>query len=161
MENKPPLINQPPQMPKGGDVNLYVSDPPPHLPAYHPVADANGVTQDDRTMAMLIHLLGLLTGFLGPLILWLVKKDQSKFIDFHGREALNFMITVFIYYIAFFALTFVIVLATYGIGMFIIIPFAMILGIGQIVFEIMACVAANKGEWHRYPMTIRLIPSVN
>ena len=46
-----------------------------------------GVTsQDARNMAMLCHLLGLLTNFLGPLILWLIKKDSEPYIDEQGKE---------------------------------------------------------------------------
>ena len=42
------------------------------------------MTQDERTMAMLAHLLGIVTGFLGPLVIWLIKKDQSKFVAYHA-----------------------------------------------------------------------------
>jgi len=54
------------------------------------------IKQEDKTMAMLCHLLGILTAFLGPLIIWLVKKDQSPFVDDQGKEALNFQITLVI-----------------------------------------------------------------
>src|SRR5688572_25125240 len=49
-------------------------------------------TQDERTMSMLIYLLAILTFFIGPLIIWLMKKDQSRFIDHHGKECINFQI---------------------------------------------------------------------
>lgn len=159
MENQPPIKPQPPEIPSAVQQNPYVSpNQPPMLPQQYPPVDANGLTQDDRSMGMLVHLLGLLTGFLGVLIMWLVKKDQSKFVDHHGREALNFMISIFIYAIILMTVGFVLAFVTMGFGMFIIIPFILILSIGQLICEIMACVAANKGEWHRYPMTIRFIP---
>ncbi|BDS07919.1 hypothetical protein NT6N_29590 [Oceaniferula spumae] len=147
-------------MPVVPDVNPYLTPAqPPMLPQAHAVGmDANGVTQDERTMGMLMHLLGLLTGFIGILILWLVKKDQSRFIDFHGREALNFMISMFLYTMSLLALALVVGVVTMGIGIMLIIPIIMLLSIGQIVCEVMACIAANRGDWHRYPMTIRMIP---
>src|SRR2546423_4278523 len=51
--------------------------------------------EDSKTMAMLAHLLGIL-GFLGPLIIWLIKKDQSPFVNDQGKEALNFHLTLLI-----------------------------------------------------------------
>src|SRR5258708_33068778 len=68
------------------------SPPPP--PEAAP-AEA-GTKPEDRTMAMLCHLLGIVTWFLGSLIVWLIKKDQSKFVDEQGKEALNFQLTLFI-----------------------------------------------------------------
>ncbi len=104
-------------------------------------------------MGMLVHLLALLTGFLGVLIIWLVKKDQSRFIDHHGKEALNFMITCFL--AAMIGIVFAVI--TMGLGMIIVLPLFMLIWVGSLVFEIMACIAANRGEWYRIPMTIRFI----
>lgn len=108
-------------------------------------------------MGMLVHLLGLLTGIIGVLILWLVKKDQSRFVDHHGKEALNFQLTLLIYMLGMLALAFVAGVLTMGIGMIVIFPLIFAVSIGALVLEILACLAANRGEWHRYPMTIRLI----
>lgn len=127
---------------------------PPAMPLAGPGA---GTTQDDRTMGMLVHLLGLLTGIIGVLILWLVKKDQSRFVDHHGKEALNFQLTLLIYMLGMLALAFVAGVLTMGIGMIVIFPLIFAVSIGALVLEILACLAANRGEWHRYPMTIRLI----
>lgn len=112
------------------------------------------VTADDRSMAMLCHLLGIFTGFVGPLVIWLVKKDHSPFIDHHGREALNFQITLFLVFIVLFGVTFVLMLLFIG---FFLVPLLVVLPILAWVAEIMACVAANRGEWHRYPCCIRLV----
>ncbi|HEV59124.1 MAG TPA: DUF4870 domain-containing protein [Phycisphaerales bacterium] len=98
-------------------------------------------------MAMLCHLLGLFTGFLGPLILWLLKKDEDPFIDRQGKEALNFQITVAIGG-AIGAIT-----AALCIGVVLLA----VVGIADLVLCIMACVAANKGEDYRYPVSIRLV----
>jgi len=138
-----------------------VSVRPPEMPqSRHFVMTAEGLTSDEKTMGMLIHLLAILTGFLGVIILWLVKKDESKFIDFHGRESLNFMVSMFLYSLALSIVTLVIGGLTLGIGMILMIPLILILGIGSLVCEIMACVAASRGEHYRYPLTLRLIPNM-
>ena len=128
----------------------------PHQHSLQPVL-INGTTQDDRTMGMLIHLLSLLTGIIGVLILWLVKRESSRFVDHHGKESLNFQISLLIYSIAIFLVTFVFSIITLGIGVFVMIPLYLLLVVGVFVLEIMALVAATKGEWYRIPMTIRFI----
>ncbi|MBK1833810.1 DUF4870 domain-containing protein [Roseibacillus ishigakijimensis] len=136
-EQRPPALNHPPQPPAG-------------LPPHHsPSPSADWPNQDDRTLAMLIHLLSLLTGFLGPLILWLVTRDRSPFIDFHGKESINNMITVTLISIALGIFSVV----TLGIGLVVFVPYL----VAVFIFEIIACVEANKGRWHRIPLVIRLI----
>ena len=103
--------------------------------------------QDDKTMALLAHLLGIFTSVFGPLIIWLMKKDQSPFVDDQGKEALNFQITLLIGWVVAFVLSFVV------IGM-ILYP---ILGVANIVFPIMGAIKANEGAAYRYPFSIRLI----
>ncbi|MFC4059449.1 DUF4870 domain-containing protein [Planomonospora corallina] len=102
---------------------------------------------DDTTMAMLCHLLGLLTGFLGPLVIYLVKKDQSPYVRDQAGEALNFQLTLLIAYVVAWVLAFAL------IG-FLLLP---LIWIGSLVFMVIAAVAANRGENHRYPMTIRFV----
>ena len=153
MSNQPPEIRQ-------TERNPYVSsEQPSQLPSYSSTLGVNGVTDNERTMGMLVHLLVILTGVIGALIMWLIKKDESKFVDFHGSEALNFMISMLIYSLCLFAVAFVIAIVTFGIGMILIIPLFFLMTIASLVCKIMACVAANKSKWHRYPLTIRLIPN--
>ena len=103
-------------------------------------------------MGMLVHLLALLTGIIGVLIIWLVKKDSSRFVDFHGKDALNFQLTLLLATISLMVVGFLTM-----IGLFIVIPLIWVIGMGAFVLEIMACLAANRGEWHRYPLTIKFI----
>lgn len=105
------------------------------------------ISKDARMWAMLCHLLGLFTSFLGPLIVWLIKKDESSFVDNQGKEALNFQITVAIALIASGLLCF----ACIGI---VLMP---AVGIVDLVFCIVACAKANGGEAYRYPVCIRFI----
>jgi uncharacterized Tic20 family protein len=105
------------------------------------------VSKDARTFAMLAHLLAIFTSFLGPLVIWLVKKDEHPFVDEQGKEALNFQITVAIAYIVAGLLSFL------CIG-FLLFPAVWVV---NLIFCIMACVAVNKGEHYRYPVSIRFI----
>jgi len=105
------------------------------------------VSSDERTMALLAHLLGIFFSFVGPLVIWLIKKDESEFVDYHGKEALNFQLTMLIAYIV------GVLLSTIVIGLCITLAVWVVI----IIFSLMAAVAANKGEYYRYPISIRFI----
>ncbi|HEX8322273.1 MAG TPA: DUF4870 domain-containing protein [Tepidisphaeraceae bacterium] len=104
-------------------------------------------TQDDRTMAMLAHGLSIVSGFIGPLIIWLIKKDTSPFVDDQGKESLNFQLTLLIGYL------FAFVTMCLIIGYFIFLA----VWVCSIVFGILAAIEANKGVAYRYPFAIRII----
>jgi hypothetical protein len=106
-------------------------------------------SQEDRTLAMLTHLSGIILGFIVPLIIWLVNKDRSDkaFLNDQSKEALNFQITILIGYIA------GTVLSVILIG-FLISFAAWVL---SLVFSIIAGLKANEGVSYRYPFAIRLI----
>jgi len=116
-------------------------------PAASPGPAGSEANKDARTFAMLAHLLAIFTCFIGPLIIWLVKKDEHAYVDEQGKEALNFQITVVIAWFAAGVLSFL------CIG-FLLFP---LIWIGDLIFCILACVAANKGEHYRYPVAIRFI----
>lgn len=112
------------------------------------------LTNDDRTWGMLCHLAALSAfigvpfgSILGPLVIWLVKKDGSAFVDHNGKEALNFQISMTIYAI----ISGILILVFIGIIMLIVVAIA------DIALTIMAAVKANNGEHYQYPMTIRFI----
>ncbi len=106
-----------------------------------------GPSSDDRTMGLIIHLGGILLGFLLPLVLYLMKKDESAWTRHHAAQAFNFQVTMWIGYVVSCVLIFVI------IGL-VLIP---IIAITALVFSILAAVAANKGEWYRYPIAIPML----
>jgi len=120
---------------------------PPQPEPTQQTSESVAISQCSKNMGMLCHLLGLFTSFVGPLILWLIKKDEDKFVDDQGKEALNFQITVILASVA------------SGILYFVCIGFliAIAVGISDIVFCILASVAASKGENYRYPVSLRLI----
>ncbi|MEV4109144.1 DUF4870 domain-containing protein [Nonomuraea sp. NPDC049695] len=102
---------------------------------------------DDTTMAMLSHLLGLLVSWIGPLIIYLMKKDESPYVRDQAAEALNFQITMFIGYVIAFVLAFIF------IGL-LLLPVIWVL---SLIFHILAAIATNRGERYRYPFSIRMI----
>lgn len=132
--------------------NPAMSDPSFHRnPANGRVIDPT-VTPGQRTYAMLTHLTLLLAQFTGliiiaPLVMWLIKRGESPFLDDHGKEALNFQISLLIYYIV------SAILCAIVVG----IPLLLATWILGLVGMIMGAVAANRGEYFRYPMTIRMI----
>ena len=105
------------------------------------------IPQDSKNMAMLCHLLAIFTCFIGPLVIWLIKKDDHPFIDSQGKEALNFQITVLI---AMFAAA---LLSPILIG----IPFLIAVPIFNLVFCIIAAIKSSSGEPYRYPIVIRFL----
>ena len=128
------------------------------------VNDDTAIPQEERQWAMFAHLSALLGGlvtsaiggwgwFLGPLIIWLLKKDTMPFVADQAKESLNFNITVTAIFLALMILGFI----TLGIGFVIALPLMFVVGIAALVLIIMAAVEANDGVRYRYPFTIRLI----
>lgn len=112
--------------------------------------------KETRTWAMVCHLaafvafIGIPFGnILGPLVVWLIKRKDYPFVEDQGKEALNFQISITIY--GLFAGVFAII--TFGLGIIVLF----LLGIAGIVLSIIAAVAANNGEYYRYPLTIRFL----
>lgn len=119
--------------------------PPPPVSTLSP--------SDERLWGMLAHL-SALAGFIipfgnviGPIVVWQIQKDKSAFVDYHGKESVNFQITLTIGYCIGFLLIFIIV----GV------PVLILLGLAGLVFSIIAGVKANNGEFYKYPFSFRFI----
>ncbi|MBC8154717.1 MAG: DUF4870 domain-containing protein [Bacteroidetes bacterium] len=126
---------------------------PPLLPPTTPPGPLPLSPSDERMWAMLAHL-SALAGFIipfgnvvGPVVVWQIFKERSAFVDTHGREAVNFQITMTIAYLVSFILVFV------AIGVFLLF----VLGILSVVFFIIAAIKANNGEYYSYPFTFRFV----
>lgn len=123
------------------------------------------IDPQQRQWAMFAHLSALLGGllstgwagsigcFIGPLVIWLLKKDTMPFVDDQAKEALNFNITVAIVFLVLLVAT----IFTLGIGIIITGPLFVIVGLSWLVFTIIAAIKANEGVAYRYPLTLRLI----
>jgi len=114
---------------------------------------AGSPSADEKTWGMLAHLSSLV-GFvipfgnvLGPLVVWMIKKETMPFVDDQGKEALNFQITVMIAGLICIPLMFVL------IG----IPLMFVVAIAWLVLSIMAGLKAQNGVAYRYPFALRLI----
>lgn len=113
-------------------------------------------TEDEKNSAMLCHLLAIFLHFIGPIIIWASKKDESRFVDWHGREALNFSINMMIYNLAGGLVITAIAIVTCGIGA-ILIPLLFLVPIYALIMHIIAMNAAKRGELYRYPLIFRMI----
>jgi hypothetical protein len=105
------------------------------------------VSNNERMLAAAIYVTSFFSALIGPLIIWLIKKDESDFVDFHGKEYLNFFISYSVYVIV--ASILMVVL----IG-FILLP---IIGIMVFVLTIIGAVKAYEGEIYRLPFVFRLL----
>jgi uncharacterized protein len=105
---------------------------------------------DDRTWAMLAYLLSFVGGVIAPLIVYLVKKDQSPFVRYHAAQAINLMITSAIYSTALLVLAVLAGAISHGLGLLLLLLYFP-LGIAVVVFLIMAAVAANRFEQYQVP----------
>ena len=113
----------------------------------------NPVHQDERTWAMFCHL-SAFAGFIipfgsliGPIIVWSIKRDQYPLVDDQGKEAINFQISMFLYYIIA-ALLILVVIGIFLLGA---------LFIFKLIMTVIASIKANEGTRFRYPLNIRFI----
>jgi len=133
----------------------------PFLPPNEP--DANKVdpshqlipNDEDRNLALLAHLsgcagvvMGGFVGFIGPLVVYLIYKDKSAFVESQAKEALNFQITLFIVGVVCIAVFF----ASCGT----LFPLLFVPSVLQVVFGIIAAVAVRDGQPYHYPFNLRL-----
>lgn len=119
-------------------------------PPQQPTSKSFGSSEND--WAMLTHLSGLICvvgipSFVGPLVFWLIKKNEMPVVDRAGKEALNFHLTMLIALIVSAVLTVVVV------GFITLIGASLMI----LIFSIIAGVEANKGNDYTYPLTIRFI----
>jgi uncharacterized Tic20 family protein len=117
-----------------------VQDRPSHAVERQAPSSLNA---EDKQWGMICHIAGVV-GILGPLICWMVKKDSSAYVDYHGKEAVNFHLNILI-------LALICGVTIVGI---ILIP---VISIAALIMSIMAGMKANEGEYYQYPYIYRLI----
>ena len=106
-------------------------------------------TSDDRLLGLLSHLLAIVpgVGILGPLVIYLIKKGQSSFVEENAKESLNFQITMILAFII------SMILMVVWIGYILLA----VLGIVEVVLVIIATIRASENKIYRYPFNLRLI----
>lgn len=159
-DNPPPMDENTPGADAPGEDVTTPGLPPeqdPVVPTHAPPTTGIALGQgklgesDEKTMSMLAHILGGVTNVIGPLIIWLIKKDDSPFVDDQGKEATNFQITLLIGYVVS-----AIVAMIPVIGCFAALAYPALAIVG-LIFGILGGIEANKGVAYRYPFALRLI----
>lgn len=128
-----------------------------HAPSPPPTPNS-----DQQTWRVLAHASALIQfvgipSFVGPLIVWLIRRDDPV-VEPHAREALNFQISLLIYFIGGLAVAFVAAITIVGLLLTaLIIVFLVVLVVAEVIFAILASVAASGGQLYRYPLNLNLI----
>lgn len=131
--NENPVPNPPPQMPNARQARMW------------------------NMWCHLSALAGLVIPFgsiIGPLIIWLIKKNELPSVDVHGKAALNFQLTVAIAALAGAAAAFV--LSFFCLG-WLLFPVVVAIGLAELVFAVIAGIKANEGQDYKYPFSLTLI----
>ncbi len=121
------------------------------------------ITQNDKNYSSITHLSGFAGWFfpfgniIAPLIMWAAKKNESKYIDAHGKAAINFQLSLILYGFLLAILILPITILTLGLGLLAIIIAIIPAIILKIVLIISASMKANNGEYYDYPFTIEFI----
>ena len=160
-EHQPPTGGTPPSP---GEVpppapHAPVGDPQPQWPQQHV-----GMTgSEQRNWAVGAHIgalaASMVTGlaFLGPLVVYLMKKDEDTFVREHSREALNFQLTWLLGGFVATVVAVIISIVTIGFALIVLVPAAIGFAIAWVVFMVKAAMAASRGEYYRYPLTVRMV----
>lgn len=117
---------------------------------------------DQQTWRVLAHASALIQfvgipSFVGPLIVWLIRRDDPA-VEPHAREALNFQISLLIYFVGGMAVAFIAAITVVGLVLTaLIIVFLLMLVVAEVVFAILASMAASRGQLYRYPLNLDLI----
>lgn len=161
MDTTPPPSSEPPAVP----------DLPPNVPELPPPAsgsDSAKPSASDIQLGIVMHLLPL-TWFLhgtiafvipvglnvlAPLVFWLMKKNESPYLDAHGKEVVNFNITFSIAMVILYVLFLLLVWIFIGL---LFVPLMWLLGGAWLVLTVIGAIKASEGKQYRYPATIRLI----
>ena len=108
------------------------------------------ISSDEKYIAMFCHLAGVLSSFIGPLIIWLLEKDSYGFINQNGKAVINFQLSLLIYYI------FILFCITTQIGV-VLVVFLPIIVLFVIICPIIAAIKTSKGIGYHYPLAISFL----
>ena len=133
--------------------------PPPGYPQDNPHGYGPHGASDDHLWALLSYVLALVASIIAPLVIYLVKMNESRYIRFHAAQSLNMGITIVIYTVGISILIIPVAIVSHGIGILLIIPVFIVLGIAHLVYLILGAVKAGQGELYRVPafMCFRMV----
>ncbi len=125
-------------------------------------AQPDGLSAEDKVWGSAAHWSALVAScvamaFLGPLVVLLVKGGSSPWVRHQATESLNFQLSMLIYGAVGGLLAAFVVLATFGIGVFVVLPVVVAFGAFWLVFTVIGAVSAAGGGAWRYPLTIRMV----
>jgi uncharacterized protein len=109
---------------------------------------------DDRTWALLSYVLALVASIIAPLVIYLVKMNESRFVRFHAAQALNLGITAIIESVGIFIVGILLAVILHGFGFLLMLLAFLALGIAHLVYLIMGAVRSNQGQLFRVPTII-------
>lgn len=104
-------------------------------------------SNDERLFAAAIYAISFFTVFIGPLVIWLLKKDQSSYIDYHGREYFNFLISYAVYTL----ISGILMVLLFGM---LLMPIVVVMAF---VFTVVGAIKAYEGEQYRIPFIFRIL----
>jgi uncharacterized protein len=132
--------------------------PPEPIPGAPAAPASTGPDSDSRNLALLGHLSAFvmfvgIPSVVGPLVVWLIKRDQDPYVAAHALEALNFNLSLWLYGLV----ATILAVFTLGLALILIIPLGAVVAVAWFILVIVAAMRASQGEQYRYPLTLRLI----
>jgi len=134
----------------------YFPPPGQPFPAGTPLGCGPKGPTDDQLLALLAYLLTFVASMIAPLVIYLVKMNESRYVRFHAAQSLNMGITALIYSFGGVLIGIVMGIATHGFVLILLVPLFIAFVIAQLVYLIIAAVAANRGELYRVPAVLCL-----
>ena len=121
---------------------------------YNPQGYGPKGPSDDHTWALLSYVLAFVASIIAPLVIYLVKMNESRYVRFHAAQALNMGITAFIESIGIFIVGIFLAVITHGFGILLMLLALVALGIAHLVYLILGAVKSNQGQLFRVPTII-------
>jgi uncharacterized Tic20 family protein len=111
---------------------------------------------DDRLWALLAYLVAFVASIIGPLVIYLIKMNESRYVRFHAAQSLNMGITAVIYAMGGLIVGIILTIFTHGWALLVLVPLFIAFALAHLVFLILAAVAANRGELYQVPVILCL-----
>jgi hypothetical protein len=138
--------------PQGYNPQGYAQQGDPQ--GYNPQGYGPRGPSDDHTWALLSYVLAFVASIIAPLVIYLVKMNESRYVRFHAAQALNMGITAFIESIGIFIVGILLAVITHGFGILLMLLAFVALGIAHLVYLILGAVRSNQGQLFRVPTII-------